>query len=84
LLDVADAGEKDGLPTNDLEVSVDLDRPPQQHLHIPLALPSLPVAILVNDHMQPRARARHAHVGHAVVPVGFDVGEGGEEDDVVF
>jgi hypothetical protein len=37
----------------------------------------------VNDDMRPRARARHAHVGHASVPVGFDVGEAGEDDDVV-
>ena len=64
----------------------------QQHLHITLLtlppltlpLPALPVAILVNDDMQPRARARHAHVGHTSVPVGFDVGEAGEDDDVVF
>ena len=31
-----------------------------------------------------RVRARYARVGHASVPVGFDVGEGGEDDDVVF
>ena len=30
------------------------------------------------------SRARHAHVGDASVPGGFDVGEGGEDEDVVF
>ena len=64
----------------------------QQHLHIIIlprlpprfALPSLRIGILANDDVQPRARARHTHAGHASVPVGFDVGEGGEDDDVVF
>ena len=69
-----------------------LDRALQQHLHITLhpppplhlPLPTLPITILVNDNMQARARARHAHVGYASVPVGFDVGEAGYDDDVVF
>ena len=34
--------------------------------------------------MQPRPRARHADVGDAAVPVGFDVGDAGYDDDVVF
>jgi len=38
----------------------------------------------VNDDVQARVRARHAYVDYASVPVGFDVGEGGEDDDVVF
>ncbi len=29
--------------------------------------------------MQRRSRARYVRVGYAAVPVGFDVGEGGEE-----
>ena len=36
------------------------------------------------DHTRNHIRARHADVGDAAVPVGFGVGEGGEDDDVVF
>ena len=39
---------------------------------------SLPIAILVNNDMQPRARARHAHLGYASLPFGLDAGDGGE------
>jgi len=46
-------------------------------------LPRPLIAILLNNHMQPRARARHADVGDAAVPVGFDVGDAGYDDDVV-
>ncbi|MGB3051718.1 MAG: hypothetical protein WBB42_12005 [Polyangiales bacterium] len=49
-----------------------------------LAFPAPLITILVNNHMQPRARARHADVGDAAVPVGFDVGDAGYDDDVVF
>ena len=34
--------------------------------------------------MQPRARARHADVGHPPIPIVVDIGKSGEDDHVVF
>jgi hypothetical protein len=34
--------------------------------------------------VQPRARARHADVGHPPIPIVVDIGKSGEDDDVVF
>ena len=55
---------------------------PSRLIH--LALLSLGVAILVNDHAQPRTRARDADVRHPPIPIVVDIGKSGEDDDVVF